>query len=111
MCLTYEICIDSSSPGRPWISHGSAGEDHQHFKVCGMKSILNLTVILVWFALITLFYLAIAEREKGGQPSKEKEKKPNNTFEVNNFAAVEINEAAGKKNLKALKVRVCGCNE
>ena len=53
-------------------------------------------------------YVAIAEREKGGQPSKEKEKKTNNTFEINNFAAVEINEAAGKKNLKGLKVRVCG---
>ena len=108
MCLTYEICIDSSSPTRPWISNGSAGEDHQ---VCGMKSILNLTVILVWFALMTLFYLAIAEREKGGQPSKEKEKKTNNTFEVNNFAAVETNEAAEKKNLKGLKVSVCRCNE
>ena len=58
MCLTYEFFIDSSSPGRPWISHGSAGEDRQHFKVCGMKSILNL------FAIITLFYLAIAETEK-----------------------------------------------
>ena len=29
-----------------------------------MKSILNSTLILVWFALITLFYLAIADREK-----------------------------------------------
>ena len=76
-----------------------------------MKSILNLTVILVWFALITLFYLTIAESEKGGQPSKEKEKKTNNTFEVNNFAAVEINDAAGKKNLKGLKVKVYGCSE
>ena len=103
MFSTYEICIDSSSPGRPWISHGSTEEDYQHFKVCGMKSILNLAVILVWFALITLFYLAIAEREKGGQPSKEKEKKTNNTFEVNNFAAVEINEAAGKKEFERPK--------
>ena len=110
MCLAYEICIDICSPGRPWISHGSAGEDHQHFKVCGMKSILNLTVILVWFALITLFYLAIAEREKRRTAVQREleEKKTNNTFDINNFAAVEINEATGKKNLKGLKVRVCG---
>ena len=64
MFLTYEIFVGSSSPGQPWISHGSAGEDRQHFKVCHMKGNLNLTLILVWFALITLFYLIIADREK-----------------------------------------------
>ena len=81
MCLTYEICIDISSPGWPWTSHGSAGEDHQHLKVCGTRSILNVTVILGWFALITLFDLAIAEREKrttAVQRELEK-KKTNNT--------------------------------
>ena len=66
------------------------------------------------FSLVCTYYTLLSRncrKENGGQPSKEKEKKTNNTFEVNNFAAVEINEAAGKKNLKGLKVRVCGCNE
>ena len=80
MFLTYEIFVDSSSLGRPWISHGLAGEDREQFKVCGMKSVLNLTLILVWFELITLFYLGIADREKGGPLFKEKEKKDSQYF-------------------------------
>ena len=95
MCSTYEIVIDSSFPGQPWISHGSAGEDQQHFRVCGMKNILNLTLVLVWFAVIILFYLAIAEIEKRKTAvQREREKKTNHTFEVNTllWTDFDINE-------------------
>ena len=54
--------------------------------------------------LLHFFISQLQKGKKGGQPSEEKEKKTNNAFEINNFAAVEINEAAGKKNLKGLKV-------